>query len=626
MIFTHAVCAQEIFRVTSVNFDTSNSLIFLTSPDNTTETIMKNVKLIKLQNPKRAYFDINSAVLTAKPQEWYFNSGGVKHVKISQLSTNPNKIRVVLYLNDNFDASKLSFLKVNNNIVIKFKDFNNKNEYYQNIYRDEKSTSSDFYENMEISSQDLDNIKVAVNSKTNDAALNEIQQAFSTISNQTPNPNIKPAATKTVEEVKKELKLKSKSYLSSISIKPNGFLINGFGAIATEKPMYLTNPVRAVFDLPNTIINPDIRNKEYKFGQDTLKISQFSQNKARIIIQSSELEKYFPIFSSDDQSILFVKTEALDAANLFSKLTDATSYYARKINPTTYELIITFHSPVVTGVKRSDNKLTVGFFNALRYNDKNFRNTVANTGLKEMKMDLLPQVGLKLTMPLEKDCIVKCYTGADGKSVKLILQSNKYKNITVKPTESCNIIEKAFLPRCNGKKSIVLDAGHGGSDYGAIRSGINEKDINLDVAKRIQANLASHGVTVYMTRTTDDFVSLKDRTVITAEKKPEIFVSVHVNSCNGTEATGLETHYYHDNSLDLAQTVHSCLVSHVNSKDRGLLKSRFYVINHTDVPAILVEIGFISNPQERAELVSEQRKQQTANAIAEGIIKYLNKK
>ncbi len=83
--YTSRIC-QEIFKVTSVNFDTANSMLFLTSVDNTTETIMKNVKLIKLQNPKRVYFDIDSAVLTAAPQDWYLNSGGIKRIKISQFS------------------------------------------------------------------------------------------------------------------------------------------------------------------------------------------------------------------------------------------------------------------------------------------------------------------------------------------------------------------------------------------------------------------------------------------------------------------------------------------------------------------------------------------------------------
>ena len=125
-----------------------------------------------------------------------------------------------------------------------------------------------------------------------------------------------------------------------------------------------------------------------------------------------------------------------------------------------------------------------------------------------------------------------------------------------------------------------------------------------------------------MTRDEDKTVELKERVDFTEEIAPDLFVSVHVNSSEGTAATGIETHYYHDYSIDLAKEVHSCMAKYITSKDRGLFKSKFYVINHTTMPAILVEIGFISNETERTELVKDKRKQATAKAIAEGIMNY----
>lgn len=614
IFFAHATFAQEVFRVTSVNFDTSNSLIFLTSPDNTTETIMKNVKLIKLQNPKRVYFDINSAVLTTGTQNWYLNSGGVKQVRVSQFSTNPSKIRVVLYLDNNFDQSKINFLKVNNNIVIRFKDGLGKNEYFQTTYRDEHNTSSDFYENLSISSDEFTtNAKVLSTQIDRNATLNQIQDAFNF--NNVTQANTKSISAKTAETINKELKLKSKYYLNTICAKPDGVLISGFGAIGIEKPMYLTNPSRVVFDIPNAVINPDIKNQEFKVGEDSIKVGQFELNKARIVITSNEFEKYIPVFSSDGQSVFVVKADKINNTELFIKTADATGYYVRKINPVTDEFIIAFNSPIVHSIKRDDSKLTINLYNALRYNEQTFKNSINQTNMNNMKIDLLPQVGLKLTVPLEKDNLVSCYLGADGRSIKIILKGIKPKSWTT-----------AIVPKFHGKSSVVLDPGHGGSDYGAIRCGINEKDITLDVSKRVEAILLSKGISVAMTRNTDATVSLEDRTIFCANRNPDIFVSVHVNSCVKPEIIGLETHYYHPNSVNLAQTVHTSLVNYVKTRDRGLFKSRFYVINHTSVPAILVEIGFISNSEERNELVSEQRKQQTAQAIADGILKYLNKK
>ena len=138
--------------------------------------------------------------------------------------------------------------------------------------------------------------------------------------------------------------------------------------------------------------------------------------------------------------------------------------------------------------------------------------------------------------------------------------------------------------------------------------------------------LTKKGYTVEMTREADETVSLQDRVAFSESKNPDIFVSIHVNSSEKPEITGIETHYYHQESLSLAQTVHAALASNINSKNRGLFKSKFYVINHTTSPAILVEIGFISNASERAELVSEKRKQATAKAIAEGVENYFKEK
>lgn len=620
IFLTQAAFSQEIFRVTSVNFDTSNSLVFLTSPDNTTEAIMKNVKLIKLQNPKRVYFDINSAILTTPAQNWFLNSGGVKQVKIGQFSTNPHIIRMVLYLDEGFNLSKISFLKVNNNIVIKFKDGMCQGEYFQNTYRDEHKSSSDFYENLSITNESLENAAKEINANKNiiekDEVLNQIQNAFNS-KPETPN-NIKSVSSSTIEAISKELKLKSKYYVNSIYTKQNGFLISGFGAMGIERPMYLTNPSRVVFDIPNAIVNPELRDKDFKINQDSLKIGQFEQNKVRIVITSDELEKYLPVFSPDGQSLLIIKSDTFDTTELFSKTTNAVGYYVRKIPPFDDEFIIAFDSPVVHSVRRDNSKLTINFYNALRYNEETFKNNIYHTNFSNMQMDLLPKVGLKLTLPLEKAGLINCYLGADGKSVRIVMKSTKQNLYSGEKT--------VILFKRNGRNTVVLDAGHGGSEYGAIRCGINEKDINLDIAKRVEAILLSNGVNVEMTRNIDSTVSLEDRTVFSANKNPDIFVSVHVNSSVKPEIFGIETHYYHPNSINLAQTVHSSMISYIKTVDRGLFKSKFYVINHTTVPAILVEIGFLSNSCERAELLGEERKQETAQAIAEGILKYLNKR
>ena len=136
--------------------------------------------------------------------------------------------------------------------------------------------------------------------------------------------------------------------------------------------------------------------------------------------------------------------------------------------------------------------------------------------------------------------------------------------------------------------------------------------------------LRAKGYKVALVRADDTFVSLEDRVSFSEAQDSELFVSIHVNSSVSNDPCGIETHWYHEHSKGLAEVIHKHMIKQIpSSKDRGLFKSKFYVINHTTVPAVLCEIGFLSNPEERNELVTDNRKQKTAKAIAEGIMEYL---
>ena len=222
---------------------------------------------------------------------------------------------------------------------------------------------------------------------------------------------------------------------------------------------------------------------------------------------------------------------------------------------------------------------------------------------------------MRISIPLRGESLVNTYLGADGKALKVVLKE------TVRSKKQLFKIADKNIP-C---KRIVIDAGHGGTDYGAIRGEINEKDIVLDVAKKVQKELVKQGHIVIMTRNDDTYISLQDRVDTAQNMNADIFVSIHVNSSVKPEIEGVETHYYRQESLELAQSVHEQLIQNLKAFDRGLFKSKFYVINHTEMPAILCEIGFISNEAERRLLISEKRKNQTAQAIVEGVLKYFGK-
>ena len=590
--------AEEVYKFTAANFDTSSSVIVLSAQDTNEDSIINNIKLVKMENPSRAYFDLDSSIITFPKQDWIFNSGPIKQIKINQFSLNPFKVRVVMYYDNDFNPDKIKFVKIKNNIIIKLKENPIcNNHYYHNTFRDEHSSSSDFYE--------YTTVTTPVESSS-DNIVNQIQDAFN-------------AKTEQIM-AKKELKLNTKYYLNSISTKPNGVLLNGFGGVTIERPMILQNPSRIVYDLPNTLVDTRIRNKEFRISDtETVKIGQFSVNKARIVITTNAVSDYIPIYSSDNQSLIIANYKKTNNTTLYNNAANAIGYAKETNNELTQSMVIKFDAPIVHGLDRYNDKLILYLYNVSKYNDANFKAPLQNTFFNNAHIDLMPKIGLKLTVPVEQDAMVSTYLGADGKSIKVTVKEAKKR--VEKPAQK-PIVLNPPTNNTTGIRKVVIDAGHGGTDTGAIGGNIREKDITLDVAKRVEKLLKQKGYQVKMTRTNDTYVSLQDRVEISEEYSPDIFVSIHVNSSVKPEITGVETHYYHQESMSLAQTVHSSFASAVQSPNRGLFKSKFYVINHTTSPAILIEIGFISNAAERGQLVGEKRKQDTAKSIADGIQNY----
>lgn len=586
-IFTQIALAEDLYKITTANFDTSNSLIILNAQDESSQPILNSIKLIELDNPRRAYFDIPFSILSIPKQDWNFNTPGIKKVKINQFSNNPNIVRVVLHYDEEFKPTNLKFFRLKNNIFIKIKDTSIEDQYFHKTYRDEHSSASDYYEYL--------TVEVPEEKET---MVEQIEEAFHSNSlNKLDEPNF----------IKKDLKLNTNYYISNITPRKDGILLSGFGSVTIEKPLILTNPSRIVFDIPNTVVNREIRNSELKINEtDTIKIGQFEVNKARIVITTEQVDKYIPIYSTDNQSLLITRFDTLDKTSLFNTTSDVIAYNKEKNSALTSSMILSFNHPIVHGIERTDSNLVIYLYNVSRYNEDMFLATFKNTYFYNTKIEMMPNIGLKITVPTDINTFVNTYLGADGKTIKVQITEPKRMKI---------------IPK-NGNKIVVLDPGHGGEDCGAIRGNILEKDITLDISARVKELLEKQGYTVFMTRNDDATVSLQERVEFSENINPNIFVSIHVNSSEKPAINGLETHYYRQESLSLAQVVHSSLISNIKAYNRGLFKSKFYVINHTTAPAILVEIGFLSNEEERAELIGEKRKKATAKAITEGVINY----
>lgn len=612
-----AFAEGESLKVMSLHYDDSSALVYINTVD-PNPSARDSIKFVRLSNPNRIYFDINDAVLIGEKQQIVFEKSNIKEIRLAQFDTNPNIVRSVITFEEDFDTSKIKVMTLDGNIIVKISNPNIKNDYFNPIY--DESLANLAYSSITANSQFIKKVEIPVNNqiKAPNNVMDDIQRAFE-------NSTLANADGKTYDSVisvdlSSNLKLRTKYFINQYIPKNGGLLVSGFGQITSGKMFYLNGPKRAVIDLPNTFLDKNIRNKEISLCsdgscKDTAKIGQFEYNKGRIVITSDRAEKYIPVFSQDSQSLFIIDSDKLNHTTLTNNVSNLGKVFVRKIDSKTNELILSFTSPVVHSIVRSDNSINLYLFNVKSYNEQDIIKTLNNTYYKPFTLSLLPQIGVRASMGgLNKDDIVKIEQSVDSKALKLTITKSQ-------PQEEIKAVKP---PKKSTRNKVVLDAGHGGSDYGAIREGINEKDITLDVTRRVDAILRSKGYKTALVRKEDVYISLEDRVEFSENEEPEIFVSIHVNSAVSTDPSGIETHWYHDYSKDLAEVVHKHLVSEIpNSKNRGLFKSKFYVINHTTVPAILCEIGFLSNVDERNDLITDLRKQKTAKAIAEGIIEYL---
>ena len=176
---------------------------------------------------------------------------------------------------------------------------------------------------------------------------------------------------------------------------------------------------------------------------------------------------------------------------------------------------------------------------------------------------------------------------------------------------------------------VVLDPGHGGPDPGAIGiGGLRESEVVLDVSKRIKNLLSEKGVNVRMTRTNEVDLDLPPRVSLANRTDADIFVSIHANASRGKrrDINGLETFYFSGwRGRLLARRIQKeILKASPGSPDRGVRQGRFYVIKNTRMPAVLVEVGFLTGKLDSRRLEKSFHRSKIAHAIAKGILQYLS--
>lgn len=174
---------------------------------------------------------------------------------------------------------------------------------------------------------------------------------------------------------------------------------------------------------------------------------------------------------------------------------------------------------------------------------------------------------------------------------------------------------------------IAIDAGHGGHDLGSTRDGKYEKDINLAIALEVERLLSELGYETFMIRSDDTFYELEDRPKLAVENGADLFVSVHQNALDNDTTTGGTEVWYNENNNDenmsLATAIVNAVTKHAGSKNRGVkVGNSLIVLKTLEIPACLVECGFISSVDERANLTDPEYQKKIAEGIVDGIQNY----
>lgn len=193
------------------------------------------------------------------------------------------------------------------------------------------------------------------------------------------------------------------------------------------------------------------------------------------------------------------------------------------------------------------------------------------------------------------------------------------------PSEISTVNLESRGAKSRGYYKVFIDAGHGGTDPGALGYGYRESDLNLQVAKKVESKLKSKGIDVKMSRNSDIFYSLSERAEMANDYGADAFVSIHQNSAEAKSANGIETYYNRKKEEDrpLSNDIQKQVISQTGANNRGVKNAEFTVLVKSKMISALVECGFITNELEVKKLSDSSYQDKLATGIANGIEEYL---
>jgi len=409
--------------------------------------------------------------------------------------------------------------------------------------------------------------------------------------------------------------------------------------------MTLKNPDRVIVDIQGAWLSAKVKREiavSSRFVND-IRIGQFNKNTVRLVVENkvgSSNYKIFPLTGGTvpgrvvlDFGNLSDSSKAVIAVpDVQQKPSTTGSSSVSTTKPTTPATSQTQESKPTTPATSQTQESKPATKPAVKPSDSSSTSSIQTT--KPATTSVTKPSSSSSTEDIDGPAKEAAGTATDtGKDSSKNTGSNAGNTPAITDDTDADI---AALTGLKGRK-ITIDAGHGGNDSGAIGpTGVMEKSVTLRIANELRRLLVADGATVYMTRTTDTEVSpkganasdieeLQARCDVANNTKSDIFISIHMDSFSSGAAKGTTGYYYSlgsQRSRDLADKVRQGVIDQIGTQSRGTQSCNFYVVKHTDMPATLVEVAFISNPQEEQLLNSEEGIEKAAQGIADGIADY----
>ena len=387
----------------------------------------------------------------------------------------------------------------------------------------------------------------------------------------------------------------------------------------------LSNPDRIVIDMPTSKLNISEKIKPINANiVKSIRYGQFNKDTARIVLDVGG-QPQFEIQEIDGKIIIMLSHPSYRNIYYSNNEKPALTIYSHVIGQR-YTEVVNMEDIYTLSVPLSSLDLGTG---RMDINDEFFEFIYFEKNIEKQTTDII----FKAKNAYE--FIVSPSEDSAKTIVRMQLaMADNAGNTPDQPGNKPQVVLSEIMldPRAKNK-IVVVDPGHGGSDPGAIYGGITEKDLNLDISLRLYELLKQGGVKVYMTRTDDRFIPLQARSEFANQLDASLFVSVHNNAMADRNYDGSMMLYYpspfssyHNMSgRRLSQILQTELVTRLGTTDRGLReRPNLAVLRRTKMPAVIVEVAFMTNAKDLANLKTNTFRQKSAEAIYVGIIKALN--